>query len=128
LFFCRKIWEEEKRKGAFRSAIEKLGTLLKKPKKVNILVLGPKGSGKTTVCLRLTGSKSRVPSCYEETQGVCRNPSTQYMLASHGYKVKFAAPRSWLNNNRRPNYLYHFTLQRIQEEAVDKEESRLEKR
>jgi GTPase SAR1 family protein len=55
----------------------------KKPKKsLNILVLGPKGSGKTTVCLRLTGSKTPVPSCHEETKGACRGPFTGYPAGS----------------------------------------------
>jgi GTPase SAR1 family protein len=55
----------------------------KKPKKsLNILVLGPKGSGKTTVCLRLTGSKTPVPNCHEETKGACRGPFTAYPAGS----------------------------------------------
>jgi GTPase SAR1 family protein len=49
-------------------------------KKLNVLVMGPKGSGKTTICIRLTGSKTQVPNGYVETQGACRLCYCNFLL------------------------------------------------
>jgi small GTP-binding protein len=63
----------------------------KKPKKtVSILVLGPKGAGKTTILLRLTGSKTQVPNWDDQTQGACRNSNTSYDLTYKDCEVKLA--------------------------------------
>jgi small GTP-binding protein len=65
----------------------------KKPKKVlNVAVLGPKGAGKTTVLLRLTGSKVQVPipNSDEETQGASRDSNINYSLTYKDCEVKLA--------------------------------------
>jgi GTPase SAR1 family protein len=62
----------------------------KKPKKtLNVLVLGPKGAGKTTVLLRLTGSKALVPIC-DATEGASSDSNINYSLTYKDCEVKLA--------------------------------------
>jgi GTPase SAR1 family protein len=47
--------------------------------------MGPRGSGKTTICLRLSGSKTRVPNV--ETEGESRLCYSNFLLTYRDWKV-----------------------------------------
>ena len=73
---------------------------------MKILVIGGKGCGKSTICLRLTSCKHRVPNCEKETQGQCLHPFNNYNRRFQRDEVKFCEIGGLSHPDQIPEYFY----------------------